>query len=185
MAKGTLKKLDSNQCKCPQNYLPGKKKITAGIKSTDCSAELQIKVQMTAGLQGSCLWQVSVRMKGRASWMDDLPKWDLTFSEKLEWSLGLGGKVLPHIWQTGYYGASICTPIKTGSRRTRTELNEEAFMPYPWEERNRGWWDVSTAKSTGCFQRTQVQFPAPKWRLTNVCNSCPRGLEPSSGLFGH
>jgi hypothetical protein len=58
-------------------------------------------------------------------------------------------------------------------------------MPYPWEERNRGWWDVSTAKSTGCFQRTQVQFPAPKWRLTNVCNSCPRGLEPSSGLFGH
>jgi hypothetical protein len=38
-------------------------------------------------------------------------------------------------------------------------------------EKKRYWRDHSAVKITGCFSRTQVQFPAPTWQLTTVCNS--------------
>jgi len=35
------------------------------------------------------------------------------------------------------------------------------------------------------LERTQLQFPARPWWLMDVCNSCSRGLVPSSDLQRH
>ena len=37
--------------------------------------------------------------------------------------------------------------------------------------RDGGWRDGSAVKSPNFFQRTQVQFPEPTWRLTTVYSS--------------
>lgn len=40
-------------------------------------------------------------------------------------------------------------------------------------------------RAPSAFAEDLVQFPAPTWQLTTVCQSCSRGPSTLSALYGH
>lgn len=68
-------------------------------------------------------------------------------------------------------------------RTNAQKLSSDLQMNVHARTNKQSFKDARVVRSTGCFQRTRVQFPAPTWQCTTTCNPSSRASDALSWLL--